>query len=82
MARYRPSDLPMATARVCQAIFPTSRQATWADEFLAEYYGSDSVDVSVLNPSNDPRHANKYALKQNADALRSCSCRTLKLLMV
>src|SRR6266550_5461710 len=81
----------MVSAQALQATFPTSSHATWAEQFLAEQfltdrffaelYGSDGVDVSVSRPNNDPRHANRCT-NQNADALRSCSCRTLKLLMV
>src|SRR6266550_5133014 len=81
----------MVFAQVLQATFPTSSHATWAEQFLAEQfladrffaelYGSDGVEVSASRPSNAPGHANRCT-NQNADALRSCSCRTLKLLMV
>src|SRR5712692_10561494 len=65
-----------------QATSPTSRHAT-SDHFsFAELDGSDGADVSLSRPSNAPRRANRYAPTQNADALRSCSCRTLKLPMV
>src|ERR1700694_5145945 len=81
----------MVSAQVLhQATSPTSLHATWAHRFFAELYGfgffaelgSDGVDVSVSRPSNDPCHANRCAPNQNADALRSWSCRTWKLLMV
>src|SRR6202022_535920 len=87
-----PSDRPMVSAQVLhQATSPTSLYATWAHRFFAELYGfgffaelygSDGVGVSVSRPSNDPCHANRCAPNQNADALRSWSCRTLKRLMV
>src|ERR1700687_1450139 len=84
----------MVSAQVLhQATSPTSLHATWAHRFLAELYGSDGVevwvsrpfdgvDVSMSRPSNDRCHANRCAPNQNADALRSWSCRTLKLLMM
>src|ERR1700682_5379479 len=65
-----------------QATSSRSNYATWADQLFVELYGFDGVDVSVSRPSNDPCHANRCAPNQNADALRSCSYRTLKLLTV
>ena len=92
VARYLPGALPMVSAQVLQqATSPTSSHATWADyffpepygdEFFAELHGSDGVAVSMSRPSNDRCHANRCAPNQNADALRSWSCRTLKLLMM
>ena len=92
MARYPPSDLSRASAeRLAQVrhrgSFRTSRHATRADQCSAELHGSgnfawsgsDDVEVSASRPSNDRGHANRCAPSQNADALRSCSCRTLKL---
>src|SRR6266436_3776916 len=68
-----------------QAASPTSRHAS-SDHFsFAEpdgSDGSDGADVSTLRPSNAPGRANRCAPNQNADALRSCSCRTLTLPMV
>src|ERR1700730_14709227 len=65
-----------------QAASPTSRHAS-SDHFsFVELDRSDGADVSSSRPNNAPRHANKYAPNQSADALRSCSCRTLKLPMV
>src|SRR5712675_504318 len=65
-----------------QATSPTSRHAT-SDHFsFAERDGSDGAEASLSRPSNAPRRANRYAPTQNADALQSCSCRTLKLPMV
>ena len=91
-ARYLPGALPMVSAQVLQqATSPTSSHATWADdffpepygdEFFAELHGSDGVAASMSHPSNDRCHANRCAPNQNADALRSWSCRTLKLLMM
>jgi hypothetical protein len=92
VARYPPGALPMVSAQVLQqATSLTSSYATWADdffpepygdEFFAELHGSDGVAASMSRPSNDPCHANRCAPNQNADALRSWSCRTLKLLMM
>src|ERR1700680_1113240 len=89
MVRYLPCDLPMASAQVRhQATSPTSSHANRADqffpelhgsEFFAELYWSDGIDASVSRPSNDPGHANRCEPNQNADALQSCSCRTVKL---
>src|ERR1700687_1113340 len=39
-------------------------------------------DASVLRPSNDPRHANRCETNETTGALQSCSCKTVKLLMV
>src|ERR1700675_3768283 len=68
-----------------QAASPTSRHAN-SDHFsFAEPDGSDEsdgADVSTSRPSNAPGRANRYAPNQNADELRSCSCRTLTLPMV
>jgi len=71
-----------------QAASPTSRHAN-SDHFsFAEpdgsdgSDGSDGADVSTSRPSNAPGRANRYAPNQNADALRSCSCKTLTLPMV
>src|SRR5260221_3217019 len=62
-----------------QATSPTSRHAT-SDHFsFAELDGSDGAEASMSRPNNAPGHANRYGPNQNADALRSCSCRTLKL---
>src|SRR6266850_5398438 len=44
--------------------------------------GEPHGDASVSRPNNAPGHANRGTPYQNADALRSCSCRTLKLLTV
>ena len=78
-----------------QATSPTSSHANWADgsfaELFAELYrddlfaelcGSDHVAVSVSRPSNDRCRANRCEPNQNADALRSWSCKSLKLLMM
>src|SRR6266849_5992303 len=65
-----------------QATSPTSRHAT-SDHFsFAERDGSDGAEASRSRPNNAPGHANRYAPNQNAAALQSCSCRTLKLPMV
>ena len=85
----------VSTQVLHQATSLTSNHANWVDGFFAELfaelyrddlfaelYGPDCVAVSVSRPSNDPGHANRYAPNQNADALPSCSCRTVKLLMV
>src|SRR5229473_8065166 len=68
-----------------QTASPTSRHAN-SDHFsFAEpdgSDGSDGADVSTSRPSNAPGRANRYAPNQNADALRSCSYRTLTLPMV
>src|ERR1700716_2292928 len=73
----------MVSAQVLhQATSSTSNYATWADQLFVELYGVDGVDVSVSRPSNNPCHADRCAPKQNADALRSCSYRILKLLTV
>src|SRR5882724_11321186 len=42
--------------------------------------GEPHGDASVSRPNNAPGRANRGTPYQNADALRSCSCRTLKLL--
>jgi len=61
-----------------------TRSAHWnvrgADFFAG--LGSDGAGLSVMHPSNGPLHANKYEPRRIADALRSCSCRTLKLVTV
>src|SRR6266852_6093344 len=44
--------------------------------------GEPHGDASVSRPNNAPGHANKGTPYQNADALRSRSCRTLRLLTV
>jgi hypothetical protein len=92
VARCLPGALPMVSAQMLQqATSPTSSYATWADDFFpepsgdvffAELHGSDGVAASMSRPSNDPCHANRCGPNQNADALRSWSCRTLKLLMM
>src|SRR5450755_4728130 len=45
-----------------------------------ERNGSGDAGVPLSRSSNDRRHANRGAPNQNAGALRSWSCRTLKLL--
>ena len=89
-------ERPKVSAQVLhQATSPTSSHANWADGFFAELFaelyrddlfaelcGSDDVAVPVSRPSNDPCHANRCEPNQNADALRSWSCKSLKLLMM
>jgi len=89
-------ERPKVSARVPhQATSPTSSHANWADGFFAELFaelyrddlfaepcGSDHVAVSVRRPSNDRCHANRCEPNQNADALRSWSCKILKPLMM
>src|ERR1700675_1251251 len=68
-----------------QAASPTSRHANSDHLSFAEpdgSDGSDGADVSMSSPSNAPGRANRCAPNQNADALRSCSCRTSTLPMV
>src|SRR5450631_460084 len=84
LQRQAPAQALSALAQLLRrAASPTARHATSDDRFcFAEPDGSDGAGVSSSRPSNAPRRANKYAPNQNADALRSCSCRTLKLPMV
>ena len=89
-------ERPKVSAQMLhRATFPTSSHANWADGFFAELFaelyrddffaercGSDHVAVSVSRPSNDRCHANRCEPNQNADALRSWSCKILKLLIL
>src|SRR5229473_1558668 len=74
-----PSHSPIC-AGLAMASGPRSAASARARDDARD--GEPHGDASASRPNNAPGDANRGAPYQNADAFRSCSCRTLKLLTV